>query len=361
MTSSYGHTGDLLARLLEKGREVASRTAELASEFSRQRVTVRENLEQSDRIFEVEPSLLDGVTMPSVSAIDGAHIADSRAIGDICAAVAVAVGPGDEPRSVDWMGTVPRNARNKEILTGIMSAMEIRLAASSDADLVLIDGSMTSGLINITKAIALAGKGTTELEQMALALKSAEMRDAAMEVLTSKRFVAVPKYTTTNKEFVHDLPDSLRDFDGRTVATMALRPGEMTTMFGGKDSDQRSFQDKKRQVSNALGFSDVEYAEFVYASTSVAWSYYRPHAWTPAFRFDVPPALADDVDHGRRVLKTLYETTLSPGIREPLPLYIADTLAKQISIGVSPIMDMAAVDYQEDDDALILMIMGYRT
>ncbi|MNW02513.1 hypothetical protein D3C71_1983130 [compost metagenome] len=75
----------------------------------------------------------------------------------------------------------------------------------------------------------------------------------------------------------------------------------------------------------------------------------------------MPPALADDVDHGRRVLKTLYETTLAPGIREPLPLYIADTYAKQISVGVSPIMDLAAVDYQEDDEALILMIMGYRT
>jgi hypothetical protein len=361
MTSNYGNTGDLLARLLSKGRDVAARTAELASEFSRQRENVRANLEEADRIYQVDPSLLDDVAMPSISAVDGAHIADSRAIGDICAAVAVAVGPGDEPRSADWMGCVPRNARNKEILTGIMSAMEIRLAASSDADLVLVDGSMTSGLINITKAIVLSSNGKTELEQMALELRTAEMRDAAMEVLTSKRFVAVPKYTTTNKEFVQDLPMSLKDFDGRTVATMALRPGEMTSVFGGRDSDPRSFQDKKRQVANALEFSAIEYAEFVQASTSVAWSYYRPHAWTPAFRFDVPPALADDVDHGRRVLKALYETTLSPGIREPLPLYIADTFAKQISVGVSPIMDMAAVDYQEDDDALILMIMGYRT
>ncbi|MCV9964705.1 DNA double-strand break repair nuclease NurA [Pararhizobium sp. BT-229] len=361
MTSAYGNTGDMLSRLLEKGRDVAARTTELASEFSRQRSMVRKKLEDEEMVHEVDESIFADISMPSLSAVDGAHIVDSRAIGDICAAVAVAAGPGDEPRNEVWMDCVPRNARNKEIVTGIMSAMEIRLAASSDAEIVMVDGSLTSALINISKAIMHASRGKTELERMALDLKTREMRDAAMEVLTSKRFVAVPKYTTTNDEFQGKLPESLKDFDGRTVATMALRPGEMMRLFKPDDVRARSYEDKKKQVSNTLGFSEAEYAEFVKASTSVVWSYYRPHAWTPAFRFDVPPVLYDDPDQGRRVLKAIHETTLSPGIREPLPLYIADTFAKQISVGVSPIMDMAAVNYHEDDEALILMIMGYRT
>ncbi|MDW9481238.1 hypothetical protein GOB57_21575 [Sinorhizobium meliloti] len=361
MRSSYGAEGDLLAHLLEHGRSVATRTAELASEFSRKRGKVRQDLEEKDLIHPVDPSIFDDVAMPSISAVDGAHIVDSRAIGDICAAVAVASGPGDTPRNASWMECVPRNARNKELVTGLMSAMEIRLAASSPAELVMVDGSLTSALINISKAIMHASHGRTELERMVLDLKTPEMREAAMEVLTQKRFVAVPKYTTTNLEFSNDLPDSLKDFDGRTVATMALRPGEMMKLFQSNEFDARTYADKKRQVGNALAFSDVEYAEFVKASTSVVWSYYRPHEWTPAFRLDVPPSVYDDPEQGRIILKALYETTLSPGIREPLPLYKADAFAKQISVGVSPIMDMAAVDYQEDDEALILMIMGYRT
>lgn len=359
--TSYGSREDVLSRLLDRGRDVASKTASLAAEFSRQRNGVRERLEADEMIHMVDDDIIRDTAMPSLAAVDGAVIVDSRAIGDICAAVGVSFGPGEETRNDVFMDCVPRNARNKEIVTGLMSAMEIKLAASSSADLVMIDGSLTSGLINISKAIQHAGKCETVLQQLALELRTPEMREAVMEVLTAKRFFAVPKYTTTNDEFSEMLPEGLRDFDGRTVATMALKPGEMTELFWTDKVKLRSFEDKKRQVRNALQFSDTEYAEFVKVSTNVGWSYYRPHPWTPAFRFDVPFALIGDSDQGRGILKAIYETTLSPGIREPLPLYLADAFAKQISVGVSPIMDMAAVDYQEDDEALILMIMGYRT
>ncbi len=361
MTGAYGHTDDLLSRLLERGRDVATKTAALAAEFSRERTNVRERLVDLGHIHSVSDEIIAGTAMPTLAAVDGANIVDSRAIGDLCAAVGVVFGPDETTRNEVWMDCVPRNARNKEIVTGLMAAMEIRLAASSSAELVMIDGSLTSSLISISKAIVYAGKGKTELERMVLDLRTSEMRDAVMEVLTSKRFVAVPKYTTTNDEFGGTLPESLRDFDGRTVSTMALRPGEMTELFEQDQVTARTFEDKKKRVGNALRFSDAEYAEFVKASTNMVWSYYRPHQWTPAFRIDVPVSLYNDAEQGRRVLKAIHETTLSPGIREPLPLYIADTFAKQISVGVSPIMDMAAVDYQEDDDALILMIMGYRT
>jgi hypothetical protein len=357
----YGSTDDMLSRLLEKGTVVASKTASLASEFSRQRLLVRERLEEMEMVHPVDDSLISQTETPTITAVDGADIVDSRAIGDLCAAVAVAFGPDDAPRNEVWMDCVPRNARNKEMVTGLMSAMEIRLAASSNAELVMVDGSLTSALINISKAIMHAGSGKTELEECVLALRTPEMRDAVMEVLTSKRFVAVPKYTTTNTEFESLLPSSLSDFDGRTVATMALRPGEMMRLFETTEVKNRTFKDKKRQVGNALQFSETEYSAFVEASTSVVWSYYRPHPWTPAYRFDVPVSLLDDGEQGRRILKALYETTRSPGTREPLPLYVVDMLAKQISVGVSPIMDMAAVQYDEDDEALLLMIMGYRT
>ena len=361
MGAPYGSKDDMLSRLLERGRDVAARTAGLASEFSRQRSAVRETLEDAGLIHAVDPSLISETRMPSLTAVDGACITDSRAIGDICAAVGVAVGDDGAPANEVWMDCVARNARNKDIVTGIMSSMEVRLAATADTDVVMVDGSLTSALVNISKAVLHSSRGRTDLEGQALALVGREMRDAVMEVLTSKRFVALPKYTTTNDEFRDYLPTGLEDFDGRTVATMALRPGEMMTLFESDEVRKRSFEEKKRQIGNALKFSDAEYAEFVRVSTSVVYSYYRPHPWTPAFRFDFPEALREDIDQGRLVLKAIHDTTLSPGIREPLPLYVADNFAKQISVGVSPIMDMAAVDYNEDDEALILMIMGYRT
>ena len=357
----YGSTEDMVSRLFDRGHEVATKTAKLASDFSVKRENVRERLSSVDMIHSVSEGLIKSISIPSVCAVDGALICDSRAIGDVCTAVGVAIGPNEVPRNEIWMECVSRNSRNKEILTGIMSAMELRLAASSDAELVMIDGSLTSALINISKAILHSYARKTEIEEAAMSLVSNEMRDAVMEILTSKRFVAVPKYTTTNTEFSTHLPDVFKDFDGRTVATMALKSGEMMQLFRSEEQKREDFEVSRRRVGNALQFSESVYLEFVKAATSVVYSYYRPHPWTPAFRFDVPYTLYDDVPAGQRVLKALHETTLSPGVREPMPLYVVDAFAKQISAGVSPVMDMASVKFDGDDEALLLMIMGYRT
>lgn len=357
----YGSGDDLVSRLLGRSREVAARTADLASRFSRERSSTRSALLAEGMIHAVPGSLLDGVALPGVCAVDGGMVCDSRAVGDICAAVGVSVGPGDEIRNEVWMEGVSRSARNNEILTGVMSGMEIRLAASSRADLVMIDGSLLSALINISKAVNHSHGRASALEEAAFGMKSAEMRDAVMEVLTSKRFVALPKYTTTAREFEGRLPPSLVAFDGRTVATLALRAGEMMALFRSDEQRQEDYEVAKRRVGNALGFSETEYGEFVKAATSVVYSYYRPHEWTPAFRFDVPYTLHGDREAGRRVLRAIRDTTTAPGMREPLPLFLADRFAKQVSVGVAPVTDMAAAEFDEDDDALLLMIMGYRT
>lgn len=361
MDKSYGSTEDLVSRLLDRGHRVAVRTAGLASDFSQSRAEVRASLEAAGMIHAVPDELLVQIPAPSVCATDGALICDSRAIGDICTAVGVAFGPSEVPRNEIWMDCVPRSARNKEILTGVMAGMEIMLAATSDAELVMIDGSLLGAMINISKAVTNSRSRSTALEERAMELVGPEMRDAVMEILMSRRFVAVPKYTTTNAEFDGFLPAAINDFDGRTVATMALGAGEMMALFNADTSDTASFEKKNRGMANVFGFSDKDYDIFVKALRSVVYSYYRPHAWTPAFRFDVPHELYKDDDAGRRVLKALHESTMSPGIREPLPLFLVDRFAKQISVGASPVMDMAALEYSGDDEALLLMIMGYRT
>jgi hypothetical protein len=242
-----------------------------------------------------------------------------------------------------------------------MAAMEIRLAAASDADIVFVDGSLISGLINISKAISHSRKRSTELESAIMDFVCQETRDAVLELLTSTRHVAVPKYTTDSKDFASHLPPELKSFDGKTVATMVLKPGEMIHVFNNEEKTQEELAEEKRRIGNALKFSETEYGHFLKAVTSRVHAYYRPHAWTPAFRVEVPYALHNAPNAGRTVLKALLESTLTPGMREPLPLYVADLFAKQVSIGVSSIAEVAAVEYAGDDEALLLMIMGYRT
>jgi hypothetical protein len=350
---------DIIDKLLARGQEVARKTARLAADFAAARTTVRGTLMEQGKIFEVADAALETVEMPGICAVDGGLICDSKAIGDICTAVAVSVGPAEQSESEVFMESVARSTRNKEVLTGIMCSMEIMLAAKSRADVVMIDGSLLSALINISKAVHWARKPSNEMEERALAIVCAETRDAVMEILTSTRHVAMPKYTTSGLEFDGVVPEVFKSYDGRTIATMALKAGETTAMFT-KDR-QIALSDQKSLIGNALKFDDVTYTRFQEAVAGVTYAYYRPHPWTTAFRFDIPSELRDDGEALLKVMRAIRDTTGSAGIREPLPLYLVDNFAKQISVGASPVMDMITLESIEDDDARMLLAMGHRT
>lgn len=348
---------EMVRRLLERGGEVAARSAARASEFAAARAAIRETIEEF--IGEPDDILFDRVAGGSVAAVDGALVCDSKSIGDLCTAVAVVVGPGDGDGDCDvWMDSVNRSPQNKEILSGIMSTMEVGLAASREADVVMIDGSMLSTLINVSKAVHSSRKHGGPLSERIMQARSAGFRDKVMAILNSPRFIALPKYTTTN-EFSRRLPEAFRNYDARTVVTMALRPGEMTH-FAFRDTDDRN--DARRMlIGPSLGFSKAELDTFSSALDGVFSCYYRPHPWTPAFRIDMTAAAAEDQEAQLRALKAVRDTTMASGLREPFPLYLVDLFAKQVSVGAAPVVEMSALSSIEDPDARLLLAMGYRT
>src|SRR5690606_9558186 len=73
---------EITKRLLEHGSRVAKRSASLAADFSRSRDEIRRQLE--DVISAVPDDVLEKVPSPSVAAVDGALICDSKSIGDLC-------------------------------------------------------------------------------------------------------------------------------------------------------------------------------------------------------------------------------------------------------------------------------------
>lgn len=357
MTGVENLPSEIVRRLLERGSVVAAKSAARASGFAKARTEIRAKLGQY--IAEVSDAMLDSVGGGSVSAVDGALICDSKSIGDLCTAVAVSVGPEDGDGDCDiWMDSVNRSPQNKEILGGIMSSMEVGLAARSTAEVVMIDGSMLSTLINVSKGSHASKKDGGPLSERISGIRDRSFRDAVMSILNSPRYIAMPKYTTTN-EFADILPDEFKAHDARTVVTMALRPGEMTH-FSFRDTDQRD--DARRMlIGPALGFPKSELDEFSSALNGVFSCYYRPHPWTPAFRLDMTAAAAEDGDAQLRALRAVRDTTKASGLREPFPLYLVDLFAKQVSVGAAPVVEMSALSSIDDPDARLLLAMGYRT
>jgi hypothetical protein len=347
---------EIVRRLLERGFDVATRTAHMVTEFTEMKSVARAAL--SGIIETIPDAILDGVDAPDLSAVDGGMICESRSIGDFCSAVAVSAGSTEDSGGCDiWMESVPRHPRNKEVLGGIMSSMEVSLAHSIPGKLVMMDGAFLSTLINVSKAIHSSRQvGRNAVFERAADIPSDAFRTAVMTILTESRFVSFPKYTTTN-EFVDLLPDSLVAHDARTIATLALLPGEMTHF---RIRPKSGGDNERRLIGPAFGFRKGDDADFGAALDDIQSCYYRPHPWTPAFRIDMTASSADG-ENAVRTLRTVRDTTITSGIREPFPLYLADLFAKQVSVGSSPVVDMAVLSAVTDPDAKLLLAMGYRS
>lgn len=349
----------MVTKLLERGYEVARHAAARASEMAASRARIRESLLHENAIVQVPEDALDEVELSDeeVSAIDGAFICDNQSIGDLCTAVSVAVGPKDgEGYSDVFMDSVPRAARNKEMIAGVMAAMELEMAYRSKARVVLVDGAMLSGLITLSMAIMKSGNGGNALADRLRESATDDMRAAVMDLLTDPRFVALPKYTTKN-ELARWLPPEFHAQDAKTLATMALRPGEMTDWIEKSDVDRMS----QSSVIKALGFSGAEEVEVKRRMEEVVSCYYRPHAWSPAFRLDVASRTAENAEATTMIFKAIRDNTTSSGILEPFPLYLVDQYAKQISNGAAPMVSMAAMENIDDDDAQLLLAARYRS
>ena len=350
---------NLVAKLLDRGFDVARTAAAHAGRMAESRSKIRDAMHAAGVILEVPEDSLDAVDLADddVAAVDGAVICDSQSIGDLCTAVAVSVGPADgEGDTQVFMESVPRAAKNKDFASGIMAAMEILMAHRNRAKVVLVDGSLNSGLITISKAVYSARTASGTLEDTLRGHVTAELREAVLDLLTDRRFVALPKYTTTN-ELARWLPAEFASQDAKTLATMALAPGEMTVWVEKTESGRVA----QRSIGRALGFEGRGEDELESLMAGVGSCYYRPHAWTPAFRLDVPYATIEDAEATCAVLRAVRDNTQTSGILEPFPLYLVDQYAKHISHGAAPMVSMAAMENVGDEDAQLLLAMRYRS
>lgn len=348
---------DMVAKLLERGYEVARGTAAHAARMADNRAKIRASLEEMDVIYEVQDDYLDGVDLQDddVAAVDGAFISENQSIGDLCAAVAVSVGPAEGQGDTDvFMDSVPRNARNKDRVAAVMAGMELLMAARLDAKVVLIDGGLTSSMITLSKNLYDVGGSSDLLSERIRSFVGDEMRQAVFSILTDRRFVALPKYVTTN-DLADLVPAEFRNQDAKTLATMALRPGEATLWKEKRESTQQ------RSIGKVLRFTATDEDFVRKLQDEVMSCYYRPHPWTPAFRLDVARSTTDDDDATLRIFKAIRDNTLTAGILEPFPLYLVDQYAKKISSGAESMVSMAAMANLDDDDAQLMLAMRYRS
>ncbi|HEY7831585.1 MAG TPA: DNA double-strand break repair nuclease NurA [Solirubrobacteraceae bacterium] len=311
---------------------------------------------------------------PSVAGIDGSYQIRNLTSLDLCAAAAVAVEGTSkeakrywpEPRHRMWTDGVPHGEAPVGVLRALMVAMELELAAESPHDLVLLDGAFASLIIYLNQ-------GLSSIGAVAPALAS-ELRDRweqgglfeqLISLLTSKRVVAMPKFTERNELCAPGrLPQDV-EVDGRTLATIVLAPGEYTAPLPTHVQHKGPNVGQPQDYHLPEAFCDSEQDKRMNAALQgVRVIYFRPYPWVPALRIELPGPVANNPVQLSIGLEGIERQFFTSAVVEPYPLFLADRMVKSLGAGMKVVEQAVAQQVAGaggDVELSILFLQHHRT
>ena len=356
----------LIEQMLQKTNEIGDMLQSSIHEINRKRQKFRLQLEQIGlldtdiRFRNIKPLISGGV--------DGAYAVDRLLGTDLLFAAAVGVeGMNEEngkrvPPSHDvFVNPEKHNPENMIAARAIMVEMEIQLAANAHYDIVYLDGSLTTALIHMYKAInfieTLNTKSSEKIKEdfknfLVSYKKILEFHD------TEKYFLGIPKYTSRN-----DIGKNLHwpeNYDDRAILTLILDPGEFTRpkLFTSEEGwhVRLPYEDEELKTLMQQVISGIKNLSVIY---------YKPHPWCPALRIEMSSAVARDESKLDTILYNVKSQCQTPSIMEPFPLYMADRIAKHMAPAIPAykqiIMKQMTELADNNEKDIFFMMHSYRT
>lgn len=356
----------LIEQMLQKTNEIGDMLQSSIHEINRKRHKFRLQLEQIGlldtdiRFRNIKPLISGGV--------DGAYAVDRLLGTDLLFAAAVGVeGMNEEngkrvPPSHDvFVNPEKHNPENMIAARAIMVEMEIQLAANAHYDIVYLDGSLTTALIHMYKAInfieTLNTKSSEKIKEdfknfLVSYKKILEFHD------TEKYFLGIPKYTSRN-----DIGKNLHwpeNYDDRAILTLILDPGEFTRpkLFTSEEGwhVRLPYEDEELKILMQQVISGIKNLSVIY---------YKPHPWCPALRIEMSSAVARDESKLDTILYNVKSQCQTPSIMEPFPLYMADRIAKHMAPAIPAykqiIMKQMTELADNNEKDIFFMMHSYRT
>jgi hypothetical protein len=301
--------------------------------------------------------------------IDGAYAIDRLLGTDLLFAAAVGVEGISELQKGNlnasnhdvFVNPEKHNPENMIAARAIMIEMEIKLAANAHYDIVYLDGSLTTALIHMYKAINFIENINTKSSDK---IKE-DFRDFLIsykKILeyddTDKYYLGLPKYTSRN-----DIGKNLHwpeNYDDRAILTLILDPGEFTRpkLFTSEEGwhIRLPYEDEELRILMQ---------QVILGIKNLCVIYYKPHLWCPALRIEMPSAVARDEIKLNTVLNNVKNQCQTPSIMEPFPLYMADRIAKHMAPAIPAykqiiMKQMTQLDDHNEKDIFFLM-HSYRT
>jgi hypothetical protein len=357
----------LVEQMLQKTNEIGDILQSSMHDINRRREKFRLQLEQ---IGLLDNDINFGNIKPLVSGgVDGAYAVDRLLGTDLLFAAAVGVeginelenGKRIAPNHDVFVYPEKHNPENMISARAIMLEMEIKLAANAPYDIVYLDGSLTTALIHMYKAINfienLNSKSSDKIREdfkdfLISYKKILDLKD------TYKYYLGIPKYTSRN-----DIGKNLHwpeNYDDRAILTLILDPGEFTRpkLFTSEEGwhVRLPYEDEELRVLMQQVISGIKNLSVIY---------YKPHPWCPALRIEMPSATAGDETKLNSILINIKDQCQTPSIMEPFPLYMADRIAKHMAPAIPAykqiIMNQMTQSNDHNEKDIFFLMHSYRT
>ncbi|TLX89144.1 MAG: DNA double-strand break repair nuclease NurA [Thaumarchaeota archaeon] len=357
----------LVEQMLQKTSEIGEILQSSMQDINRKREKFRLQLEQ---IGLLDNDINFGNTKPLVSGgVDGAYAVDRLLGTDLLFAAAVGVeginelenGKRIAPNHDVFVYPEKHNPENMISARAIMVEMEIKLAANAPYDIVYLDGSLTTALIHMYKAINfienLNSKSSDKIKEdfkdfLISYKKILDLKD------TYKYYLGIPKYTSRN-----DIGKNLHwpeNYDDRAILTLILDPGEFTRpkLFTSEEGwhVRLPYENEELRVLMQQVISGIKNLSVIY---------YKPHPWCPALRIEIPSATAGDETKLNSILINIKNQCQTPSIMEPFPLYMADRIAKHMAPAIPAykqiIMNQMTQLNDHNEKDIFFLMHSYRT
>lgn len=270
-----------------------------------------------------------------------------------------------------FINSEKHNSDNMILARGLMIELELILAANAPHDLIFLDGSLTTALIHMYKAIDVL-KDIKNHTSCKILENFKEFLISYNKILypntgnspgfrnIPQLWVGVPKYTSRN-----DIGNNFHwpdDYDDRAILTLILNEGEYTKPqpFANKENWHKKLPNNEKEL-------DILMTSILKGIKNLCVIYYKPHYWTPALRIEIPSYIASNEHLLSGLLQTIKYQCSIPGIIEPYPLFLADKMVKNIAPAMPAYKQIITRNITEnqiqsnDVSDILFMMRSYRT
>ncbi|RXJ77043.1 hypothetical protein CRV03_07205 [Arcobacter sp. F155] len=371
---------DLLLKILEKTPDTAEKLSQMINNSDESLIKGREELNKHNIIKTIKTVEYTD----SLIAVDGANIVEKMTGSDLLMAIAVGVeGLTNNPAKqwsenseqyYQWQDALPHHVANSRLCQGIMFLMELSILAKSHHEIRIMDGSHITSILKLNSLLSANAEALADekyVESLNTFLSEnyqkiiPDIPDIIDKAFKNSNIIGLAKYSSSR-----DILDSIylknvqKEFniagDDKTYFSLLLNEDEYTQPLEVGQSEKEKTQWNIIHIKCNLNLKNIKntnnnekvdidklnkdlkksisrFRPSRKEGTDLYFCYYKPFKEGLCYRIEMKKALAKDIQRLEKYLLSIKNQIFYPEIHEPYPQYLADIIAKNISLGMDAV------------------------